>query len=275
MRVDAPVPVHLRGLPVPLHVEAARHMDALRRELDLIRHRDEDVRSVPHRLQALIDELTAEFGPMGEQPVAALEAAVERGDATVDLTYHVPPAAAEGARRLAAMLDEVDDYCRARGYLLTVVTPPASVAYRRWFLGEFVAQLAGAPPTPWSAPCDDDAPALPARPEVDDVRGPGPVGGRAGEVAVDGDAVVVTGPLDLESAPALRGVLVDRLGAGDATTVDLTACTFLDSVGVSVLVAGLLRAEEDGVELTLRLGPAARRVLEVSGLLGRFVLRDD
>jgi hypothetical protein len=47
------------------------------------------------------------------------------------------------------MLDEVDEFCRQGKHLLTLATPPELVAYRRWYLGEFIAQLAGRPATPW------------------------------------------------------------------------------------------------------------------------------
>ena len=54
------------------------------------------------------------------------------------------------------MLDEADVFCR-EGELLTLATPADEVAFRRWFLNEFVRQLRGEPPRRWSgAP---DAPA--------------------------------------------------------------------------------------------------------------------
>ena len=57
-------------------------------------------------------------------------------------------------------------------------------------------------------------------------------------------------------------------------TVDLAACSFVDAVGVSVLVAGLARAGAAGASLAVRLGPAARDVLVVSGLIDRFDIVD-
>jgi len=41
------------------------------------------------------------------------------------------------------------DPCLAGEHLLTLTTLPGPLAFRRWFLGEFVAQTDGAPPTSW------------------------------------------------------------------------------------------------------------------------------
>ncbi|MBA3267227.1 MAG: hypothetical protein H0T70_03080 [Acidimicrobiia bacterium] len=72
----------------------------------------------------------------------------ERGEKEIDVSFLVPPEIAEAVLRLAELLTEADDYCR-RGDLLTLAPPPASVAFRNWSLGEFVAQTRGADPTPW------------------------------------------------------------------------------------------------------------------------------
>jgi hypothetical protein len=49
---------------------------------------------------------------------------------------------------LIDMLDEADAFCRG-GDLLMLATPDDQVAFRRWFLAEFVTQLGGGAPTPW------------------------------------------------------------------------------------------------------------------------------
>jgi anti-sigma B factor antagonist len=79
--------------------------------------------------------------------------------------------------------------------------------------------------------------------------------------------------LDLVSAPALRDALSALVAdQPNVLVVDLSRCTFLDSVGVSVLVAALLRAQEHDVTLRFRLSAAAERVVRVSGLLDRIEL---
>jgi hypothetical protein len=65
------------------------------------------------------------------------------------VTYQIPVAASSAAQQLGSMLDAADDFCRAGQHLLTLATPPELVRYRRWYLGEFVAQLADGPATPW------------------------------------------------------------------------------------------------------------------------------
>jgi anti-anti-sigma factor len=48
--------------------------------------------------------------------------------------------------------------------------------------------------------------------------------------------------------------------------VDLESCNFMDSVGLSVLVAAHKRALEQQVDLRFRLSPAARQVIDLTGL---------
>ncbi|MBA2438213.1 MAG: hypothetical protein H0V52_07665, partial [Acidimicrobiia bacterium] len=50
---------------------------------------------------------------------------------------------------LGELLDESDEFCKKGEHLLTLTTPAEPLALRRWFLGEFVAQIDGADPTPW------------------------------------------------------------------------------------------------------------------------------
>ncbi len=51
------------GLPVDLYRQTAQHIDELRREFALIGASDAAAETVPARLQALIDDLQARFGP--------------------------------------------------------------------------------------------------------------------------------------------------------------------------------------------------------------------
>ena len=53
-------------------------------------------------------------------------------------------------RQLGALLEEVDDFCRSGQHLITLATPPESLAFRRWYLNEFIAQMERhEPPVPW------------------------------------------------------------------------------------------------------------------------------
>lgn len=142
------LPVQILGLPLDVYQRASEHNDELLREFALIREDDSD--QVPARLLALVDELQARFGAFTEGPASRLQDAVARGDETIDLLYEVPAEAADAAIRLGTLLEEADDFCRS-GELLTLATVPEGLAFRRWFLGEFVSQIAGRQPRPWSA----------------------------------------------------------------------------------------------------------------------------
>jgi len=261
------IEVRLLALPVDVHVRTATHLDALNREFELIRRAAPEARSAPHRLQALVDRLHADFGGVADEPTAELQAAIERGDARIDLTYRVPENLGTAVQALGDILEEVDDYCRAGDHLLSLVTPEESLRYRRWFLGEFVRQVAGEPPSPWPTRVDWH-PALSTRSGA----GGGPVAaplpdGWSVDEAGDHVTVHVTGPLDLESAPALRSVALGLVRPDRGLAIDLTASAFVDSVGLSVLIAIHLRAGEEGGAVSFAVGPAARSVMAAAGLL--------
>lgn len=144
------VPVRVIDLPVPLYQESRERHEGLLRELALLALREEEApAAVPKRLLAFGEDLRQRYGGLTGSAQDVLDAAVERGDATVDLDYEVPPAAADVAEAYLALLDEVDEYCR-EGDLLTLAPHEGIVAFRRWFLGEFVRQPRGEPPRPWS-----------------------------------------------------------------------------------------------------------------------------
>ncbi|MEA2843095.1 MAG: hypothetical protein QOJ69_766 [Actinomycetota bacterium] len=142
------VEIRILGLPVDVSQRAAEHNDELMREFALIRGQDTSDEAVPARLLTLVDELRARYAGFTTQPEADLSDAAAAGRTTIDLVYLVPPAAASGAAELDDLLDEADSFCQA-GDLLTLTTPPETLAFRRWFLREFVRQAAGEPPAPW------------------------------------------------------------------------------------------------------------------------------
>ena len=142
------VTVRIIGMPLDVMQRSAEHSDELLREFALIREEGSD--HVPARLLALIEELRSRFGTFAAGPRQAMQEALERGDKTIDLQYEIPPDVAAAARRLDALLDEADEFCRA-GDLLTIATQPEAVAFRHWYLGEFERQTAGEQPRPWSA----------------------------------------------------------------------------------------------------------------------------
>jgi len=135
-------------IPLAVQVRSTQHFDELMREFALIsmdtdraRPTDGIARRVPERLLALVEELTTSFSAFTAAVTAERDEAVARGDSEIDLTYHLPATAVAACRELEDILTEVDDYCRSGQHLITLATPPESLAYRQWYLGEFVAQI--------------------------------------------------------------------------------------------------------------------------------------
>ena len=145
------IEVRLVDMSLPAYSHSTEHHDELLREFALIQSREPtEGHNVPRRLLAVIDTLNNEYAGMTALPQADLQAALERGDPSIDLVYHMPPAVGPACAQLLALLREADDYCR-HGDLLTLAPPPDAVAFREWLLLEFVNQVEGKPPTPWPA----------------------------------------------------------------------------------------------------------------------------
>jgi hypothetical protein len=120
--------------------------------LDTERDREstDSMRPVPERLLDVVAELTHEFAAFTTAVTAQREEAAARGDSEIDLIYHMPPSTADAVRQLEALLEEVDEFCRSGQHLITLATPPESLAFRKWYLNEFIAQMErGEPPVPW------------------------------------------------------------------------------------------------------------------------------
>jgi anti-anti-sigma factor len=84
------------------------------------------------------------------------------------------------------------------------------------------------------------------------------------------------GEVDLAVEEAMRDAL-DALLESDARTLvlDLRELDYMDSTGVQRLLAAQAGADERGRRLEVRLGPAARRILELCGVLERFTIARD
>lgn len=146
------VEVRLIGIPLSIHRLASEHEEGLKREFAfLARQADADPTGIPARLLALSRELQEKFQAFSSGPAAALDEALGRGEEQIDLLFLVPPALAGAARLMADLLEEADAYCLTGKDLLTLVAPGRVVTYRNWFLDEFVRQINGEQPRPWSA----------------------------------------------------------------------------------------------------------------------------
>jgi len=155
LSADTPlVVVRLLAFPLQVFSAARLHHDELLREFALLALASADVvdvRSLPARLVDLIDILGRRYAADTERSDAVRDEAVERGDVVIDLTYRLPPSVAESVRRLNALLDEADEFCRSE-QLLTLAATQVERDFRSWFLSEFERQLNGGAPTRWAGP---------------------------------------------------------------------------------------------------------------------------
>ena len=86
--------------------------------------------------------------------------------------------------------------------------------------------------------------------------------------------VVLTGELDIATAPRLREALIAISNGGETkVVVDMTNLTFMDSTGLAALVGPLKRFRSMNGEIVLR-SPTkgVRKVLEISGLTRVFTI---
>jgi hypothetical protein len=142
--------VHIIGFPLQIHRSVAEHFDELKREFALLRLEENGTDSTPNRLLRVIDQVTDRYSGFSTTPNEVRDEALRRGDETVDLVYTVPPSVKEACTELGQLLDEADEFCTAGEHLLTLAAPPEVVAFRRWFLQEFVRQIEGEDPMSWS-----------------------------------------------------------------------------------------------------------------------------
>jgi len=144
--------VRIQGFPLAIHARAQEQHAELMREfalLDIVGPSVRDGEAAPQRLLDLIADLNHKYAGISEAPDVEREAAHARGDASIDLSYDVPASVADACESLSVVLDEADEFCRQGARLLTLAAEADLVAFRHWYLGEFVRQIRGEPPTPW------------------------------------------------------------------------------------------------------------------------------
>lgn len=84
------------------------------------------------------------------------------------------------------------------------------------------------------------------------------------------DAVAVVGEIDASTADEFAAAVG---GLGPDVTIDCGECDFIDSAGLSVLLSLRSRVTREGGAVRLvDPSPAVRRLIEVSGLDGVFVV---
>ena len=148
------VEVRLVNFPLAVYVRAYEHHQELMREFALLALAPPIPRpghDVPARLLELIEVLGRRYAASADDTDAVRDAAIARGETAIDLTYTVPESARDACLRLGELMDAADEFCRDEN-LLTLASEPDEVAFRRWYLDEFVRQIDGAEPTPWRGP---------------------------------------------------------------------------------------------------------------------------
>jgi hypothetical protein len=143
------VEIHLLGVSTAAQLHASEHHDELFREFALIASRDPSAgHTVPVRLSELIAQVRDRFSGFTEATDQDLETAIAEGRTSVDLVFNLPSEVKQACTEFLQVLAEADEYCR-HGDLLTLAPPADAIAFREWFLGEFVRQVEGEPPLPW------------------------------------------------------------------------------------------------------------------------------
>jgi GAF domain-containing protein len=144
---DPPEQLHvtLGEVPTDLLVAAKRHVDNLLREFALaaMGERAGTTAPVPGPLAELIESVLHRFAEARVEIKRQATAAARAGAHHTVLELDLPLDVADAAQEYADALDALDDHSRANR-LLTLETPPQQRVFRRWYIGEIVAQLRAA-----------------------------------------------------------------------------------------------------------------------------------
>jgi len=122
------------------------HHDGLMREFRLLAlHGSIGPTDAPVRFMQLVGILGAQYASARARRDEEIEAAIRRGETSIDQVALVPPTAAASLSAFQDLMDEADDFCRA-SLLIAVPRPPLLREFSHWYLGQFADQLAGHPP---------------------------------------------------------------------------------------------------------------------------------
>jgi anti-anti-sigma factor len=240
--------VELIGLPLSLAHRSNEHHANLTRELAFIEAAG-GLPSTSARLLTLSTRLLQKYSSMSETQQRRAIAVAAAGGSTVDLRYEVPAEVADEAEALFRLYQEVDEFCRT-GDLVTLVMPPDVLAFRRWVSDQFCSQIRhDAPPAPWDQRREVTVDATPTA---------APRPGR----------IVIAEDLDLGGAARMRNAVARQLELGVTDLeVDMAACEFVDSTGISMLLTTLARLRDRGGSLALvNASENVQRTLEYAGV---------
>jgi len=246
--------LRLLNFSLDLFDRSMQQLAALQRELDVIRVDERNRDRPPDRLARLVEELDARF--VGYRAaMETIEALAESDASHHDVVIPVAGAPEEvvpAIEQLRDLMDEVDAYCAQGAELLTPRTPPDLLAFRVWLFGQVIGQLRGATPVPWDQRATDAA--APAPP-------PSSTSASAAVLRPAGD-------LDLVNAGRLREeIYTEHTARTGDLRIDLSDVPFIDSVGMSVLVAAHKRFQRDGRALEIVVPAHLRPNFEITGLV--------
>ena len=90
-------------------------------------------------------------------------------------------------------------------------------------------------------------------------------------------ALAVSGELDMSTAPELESMLERAVeDAGSSVMLDLSACEFIDSTGIALIVRAWQRLDADGRRLALCcVNRQVRRLLEITGVEDSIPMHED
>ncbi len=137
--------VTLGDVPTSLLVAAKSHVDNIVREFALASRGAASgvTGDLPPHLASLIETVATRFAEARREIKRQAVSAALRGQSHVRLELELPADAADAGDDYLKALDLADSYCRA-ARLLTLESPPQHRVFRRWYVGELVAQLRAA-----------------------------------------------------------------------------------------------------------------------------------
>lgn len=152
--------VQMLGMPLLVRERSRQHGADLLREMTLLRVSGEAdttpdataaTAQLPVRLLELAHELDTCYGPYVASSTQEMDDALDAGQDSLDVTYELPTSSVAFVQHVAQVLREVEVYCHADRYLLTLAPPADVAAYRDWSINEVVRQHAGLTPITWPA----------------------------------------------------------------------------------------------------------------------------
>jgi hypothetical protein len=114
---------------------------------------DADAGDGDARLAGLVQALGQQYATARPRRDEEIDAALARGEASIDQVFSVPPTAAAAMRRVATLMADADSFCE-QNLLMTLARPPLLRRFAAWYLAEVVEQSGGRAPRPWDGPLD-------------------------------------------------------------------------------------------------------------------------